>query len=260
MFVFPDSPRVVFKKNPLTEVICQLRFPPILQIASEEPSGFQELIRSQYPFYERTQAIPQEISTLFAQLSIAPALPAEWIAHRFLTADKACHISLTRDFIAVSALKYTRWENFRREIVTARKALEKIYSPAFYTRVGLRYRDVIDRRNLALENTAWKELFRPSLAGLLGEAEIAEHLASTQNQTQIKLAQEGQFMLLQHGSTPLSGGEQGYAIDADFFSPAQLSGDGALDVLDRFNRIAGNFFRWAITERLSAALEPTQLD
>lgn len=260
MSVFPDSPRVVFRKNPLTEVICQLRFPPILQVASEEPSAFQELIRGQYPFYEKTQAIPQQLTSLLTQLSITPALPAEWIAHRFLTADRTSHISLSRDFIAVSALKYTRWENFRREIDTARKALEKIYSPAFYTRVGLRYRDIIDRRSLGLQNTAWKELFRPSLSGLLGEVGIAEHLTTTQNQTQIKLAQEDQFMLLQHGSTPLSGGEQGYAIDADFFSPSQLSGDGALDLLDRFNRIAGNFFRWAITERLSTALEPAELD
>ena len=49
---FPEAPRVLYELNPLHEVICQLRFPPVLRIETEVPSGFQERIRASFPYYE----------------------------------------------------------------------------------------------------------------------------------------------------------------------------------------------------------------
>ena len=49
--VFPNFERVVYKKNPLEEVICQLRFPPILRIDSGNAADFQDVIRQDYPLY-----------------------------------------------------------------------------------------------------------------------------------------------------------------------------------------------------------------
>jgi uncharacterized protein (TIGR04255 family) len=44
---FPeDSPRVIYGRNPLEQVICQIRFPTILKIDTELPAAFQEQIRS----------------------------------------------------------------------------------------------------------------------------------------------------------------------------------------------------------------------
>lgn len=37
---FPSSPRVVYAKNPLEEVIFQVRFPVILRIAKEKGTTF----------------------------------------------------------------------------------------------------------------------------------------------------------------------------------------------------------------------------
>ncbi len=51
---FPSANRVIFKRNPLKEVICQLRFPPILKIDSEIPANFQDLIRNEFPKYKET--------------------------------------------------------------------------------------------------------------------------------------------------------------------------------------------------------------
>ena len=39
---FPDTPRVVYNKNPLFEVLCQLRFPHILRIETEIPAAVPE--------------------------------------------------------------------------------------------------------------------------------------------------------------------------------------------------------------------------
>ena len=48
---FPDATRVIFDANPLDEVICQVKFPPILRIETD-PAAFQDQIRAEYPNYE----------------------------------------------------------------------------------------------------------------------------------------------------------------------------------------------------------------
>ncbi len=252
--VFPESERVVFKKNPLVQVICQLRFPPILAIVSKEPAEFQEKVRTTHPLYEKGLALPQEIAAILAQLPIAAPVP-EGIVHKFLSEDRTSEVDLTRDFIAVATTKYVRWEEFQATVRMAMAALESDYRPAFYSRIGLRYRDVIDREKLGIASRPWSELIRASLIGLVADSGIGGQVSSVQSQTQINLGSD-EFLLLQHGSTPLPSGGQGYAIDADFHTEAKRAGNEVFDVLGRFNREAGNFFRWAITSELSAALEP----
>jgi uncharacterized protein (TIGR04255 family) len=114
---FPQTRRVVFQKNPLVEVVCQLRFPPILTISSDAPSAFQDRIRKTYPLYERTEGdgqLPKEVTALLAQMRIQ--IPGQSAPHRFLTVDTKRFISLEQNFVAVSEREYTRWEAFRREI------------------------------------------------------------------------------------------------------------------------------------------------
>ena len=40
--VFPNSPRVIYERTPLRQVICQLRFRMILRVTAETPAVFQE--------------------------------------------------------------------------------------------------------------------------------------------------------------------------------------------------------------------------
>ena len=49
---FPDAPRVIYDRNPLAEVICQVRFPPILRIEAQLPDAFQERVRNLFPVYQ----------------------------------------------------------------------------------------------------------------------------------------------------------------------------------------------------------------
>ena len=49
--LFADYQRYQYARSPLVEVICQLRFPPILSINTEEPAQFQEAVRRDFPRY-----------------------------------------------------------------------------------------------------------------------------------------------------------------------------------------------------------------
>jgi uncharacterized protein (TIGR04255 family) len=55
---FPEIERIVYRNNPLTEVVCQLRFPPILSIESELPVKFQDAIREMYPSFQEKVELP----------------------------------------------------------------------------------------------------------------------------------------------------------------------------------------------------------
>lgn len=46
---FPEYPRYRYEKHTLQNVICQLRFPTILRIGTEQPSDFQDSIRDRLP-------------------------------------------------------------------------------------------------------------------------------------------------------------------------------------------------------------------
>lgn len=258
---FPDSDRVIYEHNPLEEVICQLRFPTILEIGVDEPAAFQKLIRSEYPLYRKEDPgadLPPELGALISNfpLSAFPR-PAERTTHKFLTADSKRSVSLTRDFVAVADSHYTRWEELRAEILRARRALEEVYEPAFYTRVGLRYRNVIDRDRLKLAGTSWEELLKPALAGPLGAGQIRTQVRETRSQVRIELDNvSGGTVMLRHGLVTRAGQEPAYLIDADFFTQERNSGDDTVGSLDAFNRLGGNLLRWAITDRLHMALDP----
>src|SRR3990172_1974607 len=98
----PDSPRVIYQKPTLEEVVCQLRFPAILKIGSEEPAEFQNRIRKKFPIFEETpQEIPAGIPPKIASF-ILKRLQAGSTgkSFTFLSEDRDWVLSLTRDFLA----------------------------------------------------------------------------------------------------------------------------------------------------------------
>ena len=101
---FPNSPRVIYKKNPLAEVVCALQFPPILKIELGTPAEFQERIRFDYPLYKLAQPpmmnLPPNIPPRVAKLlsGFGPQQGIE-LSHEFSSEDRKWQIQLTRDVI-----------------------------------------------------------------------------------------------------------------------------------------------------------------
>lgn len=265
--LFPESPRLVFKRNPLIEVICQLRFPTILEIASEEPAVFQNRIRESYPLYERDEGrikldlppdIAQQIRDVMAALGNIKR--PEHMTHKFLSADSSRLISLNREFLAFTETQYDRWENFEEHFLNVESVMAEIYNPAFYTRVGVRYRDVIDRDPLELQDTPWDTLINGTLIGLLGKTEFRDEVEQLQSTVRLTLpdVDDGR-VTIRHGLANREG-RQVYMIDADFFTERRYAHDNVTGILRQFNNVAGNLFRWAITDRLRGALEPAPVE
>ena len=76
---FSESERVIYTKNPLESVICQLRFPVILRIGAKPPVEFQEALRKDYPLFREIPpldigtGLPPELSTIMSKLLPNPS-------------------------------------------------------------------------------------------------------------------------------------------------------------------------------------------
>lgn len=258
--VFPDTPREEYVHNPLEEVICQLRFPPILKIGTTAPAEFQDRIRRQFPLYEQGTAvpIPEQVMGMLSNSGLENVLASQMPRlHRFTTEDGARSISLQHDFIALRVTDYKRWQDFRERFELAEREFRRLYEPQFYSRVGLRYRDTIIREDIGLKGRPWGDLIDRDLAGLLGHAE-ARTVTQTTGAVQMSLPEiEGAQLTLQYGLQPKS--EQlpcgAYTIDADIFTEQRTEPNDCFRLLGQFNRIAGNIFRWAISDTLRDALD-----
>jgi uncharacterized protein (TIGR04255 family) len=256
----PKSARVIYQNNPLEEVICQLRFPPILRIDTEAPAKFQERIRKDYPAFKDAQT--QDFGFQGAQMpvDVTNLLRSQFFqktAYEFISSDELWKVSLTREFVALSARQYTRWEDFKGRLKAIVASLTEEYSPAFLTRLGLRYRDVIRKSKLGLESVGWSDLLQPHVLGNLSSPDVAPDIDSIGHEVLIRLDAMGGLVRLQHGLVKGTKPEETcYVIDSDFFTEKRTEMKDAFTALDAFNGQAGNLFRWCITPRLQAAMEP----
>ncbi|NOX09764.1 MAG: TIGR04255 family protein [Gammaproteobacteria bacterium] len=255
---FPDSPRIIYKKNPLVEVLCQVQFSTLLRIESEKPTAFQEAIYENYPSLEEKESLTVEVSTDdgIVKKQTKPI-------YEFSTEDGVWKVILASDTLTLQTLKYTQWEEFSGRLGLLIDALQEIYRPKFYSRIGLRYKDIIKRSILGLDDKPWNELLNPAVVGVLGNEDIHDDLTNEVNGRFVVALNNGkkEYAHVQHGLVVnKETSEQCYLIDADFFVDAPTEIGNTNDILSTFNRKSGRLFRWCITQSLHESMEPETPD
>ena len=251
---FPASDRVIYTRNPLTEVVCQLRFPPILTIETELPARFQEAIRDRFPLLTEAQpALPQGFPANLAKL--LPAGIRTQRVYEFSSEEPRWKLTLSKDWIALSCTRYEHWESFREMLRPALDALLRQYRPSFFTRIGLRYVNLIQRSVVGLKDVNWSDLIRGYIAPEMSTP-IAGELVDTDHTLIVRLDDKGGKVRVYHGLAQHESGEQVYLIDNDFSTEQKTEVADATNKLDHFHQQSGNLFRWCIADRLHNAMEP----
>ena len=253
--LFSDRPRTHYEKAPLHEVICQLRFPTILSINSKEPADFQELIRKDYPKYARRQ----EMSP--AMKNNPEATPIN--NYHFFSEDGLWKLNLTQNFIALSTLRYSNWEEFSRYLDTALAAFTRTYEPAHFLRVGLRYLNIVSRKNLGVEETAWADLITPTYLGVLTNEDVQEdNIIQNNCNLQLKLDSTCQAHIrsglgLLKNNTPgaAQDSEKKLILDFDLSMGGTTSPALAAPALETLHGHATRLFEGAVTDRLRDAMK-----
>lgn len=253
----PDYNRVIYQKNPLVEVVFEARFPRLLAIETELPVEFQKKVTQLYPLYEQRQLIQ---ITLAANAGDGRS-PTEMQgrSHVFQTLDKVWSVSLTAGSIALTTQKYVKWEDFRDRLVHVLASFLSTYQPPVFTRIGLRYQDVIDREAIGVASRSWKELLKPHVGGELGVGEFAEaDVVSRQSLATIRL-EHGDLLQLKHGLVQHNESKKvAYLIDSDFYNEQNqlVNTDGIRAIAERLHTNSGRLFRWCISDTLHNAMEP----
>ncbi len=263
---FPECKRVIYKKNPLVQVICQLRFPKILTINTKEPAEFQDIIRDVYPQYEERIDQQQEISIKGQpdQTVLPPDIKTSTRKnHKFSSSDDHWHINLTSTFIALSTDNYVKWEDFSKKLEKPLQALIEIYKPAYFVRTGLRYIDAFDRSKLKLSNSRWSELIKPFALGFLSAEEISEEKVAMNNmETEITLDDGKSNVKIRANLGSIDGSsEKQYIIDSDFYSldKVDVNIEAVNNKLDYLHSNSTRFIRWVIENKLHEAMEPSEI-
>ncbi|MCD7934362.1 MAG: TIGR04255 family protein [Oscillospiraceae bacterium] len=253
----------IYEKNQLIEVICQLRFPTILSIKAKEPAEFQDTIRENFPVY-RCQT---------EKLAAAPNSEPKTVQnHSFIAENGGYRLSLTKNFIALSSMRYTSWEDFAHTLDEPLGQFIRIYRPAYFERVGLRYVNGVSRERLGLQERRWNDLFQPQYLSVLDSDSVDERSVN-------KCATDIEMKLDEHASIKLHAGpglvrcnvrtgngmqvvqekESRFIFDQDLFSTGNIKLPAVMEMLDLLHGHADRIFSEAITDVLHDAMDAVEI-
>ena len=258
--MFSSESRCIYRESPLVEVICQLRFPEILTIGTTVPDQFQEAIRDEFPQYLRRQenTAPRVTGTPgHFTLENQPAVTN----YQFTSADGIWRVNLTSRFISLTCSRYTCWEDFAKKLDKPLAAFIRIYKPAYFERVGLRYLNFISRAALDLEGIPFSRLIAPCYLGPLALEGIQEPSVSRCS-VDTELAIRGGCRVKLHAGPGLvkRNGQQDqevkFIFDQDLYMPGQVPVNLSAGALQTLHSQAFAIFRGAITDTLHDALDP----
>ncbi len=248
--MFSTEDRCIYTQNQLAEVICQLRFSEILTIETELPAAFQEEIRSVFPQYSvrRENAGPDK------QVN----------NYQFATPDGVWRINLSSGFISLACTKYPRWETFATMLDKPLTAFIRLYHPAYFERIGLRYLNFFSRRDLKIESLPLRELITPQYLSVLTDMDVNEATTARCTVDLDVVIHGGSRAKIHAGPGKVNRNgvvdpETKYIFDLDLFMAGNIPVSTAAGALETLHRQSYGIFRGAITDTLHDAMHPCDI-
>jgi len=240
-------------RSPLTEVVCQVRFPPILRIVNEAPAAFQECIRERFPRFETEDGFLFQL-----QFSGSEPIPSSTThptsrLFRFQDAEGDSAVTLSTDFFALSTSRYTVWEDFAQDLALIQEAVQATYAPGFSTRVGLRYVDRLVPSKLGLATfDDVLALLRPELTSLF---RVSVWDPPAELLCQLILPDQDGTLGLRFG-TQRTADELTFVLDFDYYEDQELPFEGLTARCHRYHDSIYDAFRWCINDDQFHVFQP----
>jgi uncharacterized protein (TIGR04255 family) len=255
----PFAPQFRLQNHELAQVLCQIRFSPVLRISQDDAViAFQETIRHIYPRYARQQGMALLLTPDGVQQQAAAATQ-----HRFDDSDGIFTAILSPEFVALETNQYSDVDDFVGRVIALAQAVAEHYAPGEIQRVGLRF--VNELRFAAPDvKTEMRQAITPILLGAAGSEELLDAVAGAQQI--LELAGDGSRMLVRHGLHPDGGttvnplilqnqprpelAQPFYLLDIDSYDerPVRYSVEGIEAALRGFNDDIRSFFAWSVRE------------
>lgn len=225
----------VFHRNFLQQMVCELRFPTLMELGGERPpAAFVNALRKEYPTLE-----------LANEVTIGPGGGSSSGSHFhiFRSSSLTWTVSLKQSAIAIETTSYTKYAELRERVLRVVNAAEKIIDSNFFTRIGLRYINIVDRGHDPADGWINSDLVAPLKTGFFkGVKDYAGR---------IQLASADGGCLLQHGIKLKPSHDEDdavqpqYLIDIDVYrNDVSLEDVGV--AVDAAHIQAFNLFDWSL--------------
>jgi len=260
--------RVVYTHNPIVEALCQARFIRMPELTT--PEGLiSDLASLGYINSPTESPINIHVTVTGALVDSSPVTPP-LLSRAFTTEDGMWLVAFNAESVTLACKKdYPGWNVLMPRFVQLYEVYKKWFSGAKTIRLGLRYKDIIDRETLNLAGCPWHELIEPFLLGALAFGAFADdevitedHVRSSLTQAAVKLDECSLGLNSALMRATLEPSKTIFLIDADFFKTADSGSELAAthtqlkQNLNVLHEHAGALFRRGIKERLHDALGP----
>lgn len=226
----PEITPVQYERNYIKTAVCEFRFPIMLEWEDKPPPAIFKKLRKEYPFYNKVKAV-----------DVIPSQKLEGINfYNFQSKNKRWTVSIKPESISLETSLYKNFEHFYEKLEKIKIIIEDKIETDFFTRIGLRYINIIP-----FKTEDFKELLNPDLVKPL----YKEVFGTVSQYTQLVQGhiKEGMYNF-RHGIKPSDVLDGEYFLDFDYFKDG-VEIKEALDLIKKFHNYNFKFFHWSLGKK-----------
>jgi uncharacterized protein (TIGR04255 family) len=233
----PALPPARYARNFLRQVVCELRFPTLFELNSSTPNAqFATAIRKSYPHH----------SHQIADMAVNGDSIERIHTHIFKSKNLDWSVTLRSTALTLEASNYTSFSDFTDRINSLLDIASGVIDSDFFTRIGLRYINIIPMSLVDGNTESFRGWVRESLVAALIDDDLG-----MLNEYSGRLAGKAEFggFLFMHGvgyhptkRTPE------YFLDFDFWRDNVEIKD-TIDTITTLHSNQFSMFRWALGPR-----------
>jgi uncharacterized protein (TIGR04255 family) len=241
-----------YKKNFLTDVILRLDFPPIPNRGDEDPpTTFEQKIIANFPIKEPVKGFVLTMENKEGDFTAERKEETVW---RYKANDGKSLVEFKHDFLTIASKDYKDYSSFKVIAEKILKSFFESYEVKTINRMGLRYIDriVLEEKDIF----EWKEYLN---------ADLLQGLNFFEDKKQVRRAMQ----VIESAPEPDTNLTFKYGIFNSWYPNELLQKEFFLDYdcysfafpveeveknLDKFNKVATDYFEKSITDKLRAIL------
>jgi uncharacterized protein (TIGR04255 family) len=213
-----------FNRNFIRTAVCELRFPILLELEKSPPVKFHNSLRKDFPLFER-------------RASFNLGTESKESAYVFSSKDKKWTLSVKPASISLETSQYSSYTDFKTNLKKITAAAKDFIESSFYTRIGLRYIDIIEF-DTPLDAWLNKDIIAPLAAGKYGQVARTWHI--------MRGVTNNTSYTFQYGVREEE--KQEFTLDFDFYQES-VESDKAIDTIDSLHKESLKLFRWCLGEK-----------
>ena len=233
--------------SPLELVVCQLQFAESVKASSQDVGeGMRDALSAAFGEYALERFAPQAVF----QLAIGQGAPTEMPGWRLNSGPWS--VTITGEALTIETSAYSEWPEFRSVFEVALDTVAKQATPTSEQRLGLRYVNRIERRDVQRPND-WTPWIQPWILGSVAHEGLGEAVLSIQQQVDFD-AGEGLRTTLRSAiySDAARRGRAICLLDFDSYRLGyrRFKSKDILETCDGLRRLTLKMFQASITEDL----------